>query len=33
VTWAHTSVPSDSLTHSLEALEQYGETVIAASRR
>jgi probable F420-dependent oxidoreductase len=32
VTWAHTSVPSDSLAHALEALEQYGETVIAASR-
>ena len=32
VTWAHTSVPGDSLSHSLEALEQYGETVIAPSR-
>jgi len=33
VTWAHTSVPGDSLSHSLEALQQYGETVIAPSRR
>lgn len=32
VTWAHTSVPSDSLAHALEALEQYGNTVIAPSR-
>ena len=32
VTWAHTSVPSDSLAHALEALEHYGETVIAPSR-
>jgi len=32
VTWAHTSVPGDSLSHSLEALQQYGETVIAPSR-
>jgi probable F420-dependent oxidoreductase len=32
VTWAHTSVPGDSLAHALEALEQYGETVIASSR-
>jgi probable F420-dependent oxidoreductase len=32
VTWAHTGVPGDSLTHALEALEQYGETVIAPSR-
>ena len=32
VTWAHTSVPGDSLAHALEALEQYGETVIAPSR-
>jgi len=31
VTWAHTSVPGDSLSHALEALEQYGETVIAQS--
>jgi hypothetical protein len=32
VTWAHTSVPSDSLSHALEALRQYGETVIAPAR-
>jgi hypothetical protein len=32
VTWAHTSVPGDSLSHSLEALAQYGETVIGPSR-
>ncbi len=32
VTWAHTSVPGDSLPHALEALEQYGEAVIAPSR-
>jgi probable F420-dependent oxidoreductase len=32
VTWAHTSVPGDSLTHALETLERYGETVIAPSR-
>jgi probable F420-dependent oxidoreductase len=33
VTWAHTGVPGDSLPHALEALERYGETVIAPSRR
>jgi probable F420-dependent oxidoreductase len=33
VTWAHTGVPGDSLAHALESLEQYGETVIAPSRR
>jgi probable F420-dependent oxidoreductase len=32
VTWAHTSVPGDSLSHALEALQHYGETVIAPSR-
>jgi probable F420-dependent oxidoreductase len=32
VTWAHTSVPGDSLSHALEALQQYGETVIAHSQ-
>jgi len=32
VTWAHVGVPGDSLTHALEALAQYGETVIAPSR-
>jgi Luciferase-like monooxygenase len=32
VTWASTSVPADSLEHALEALEQYGETVITPSR-
>ncbi|HLI73382.1 MAG TPA: LLM class F420-dependent oxidoreductase [Acidimicrobiales bacterium] len=32
VTWAHTSVPGDSLEHALEALEQYGEAIIAPSR-
>jgi hypothetical protein len=31
VTWAHTSAPGDSLSHALEALQQYGETVIAPS--
>ena len=31
VTWGHTSVPGDSLSHALEALEEYGETVIARS--
>ncbi len=31
VTWAHVSVPGDSLTHAVEAMQQYGETVIAAS--
>ena len=30
VTWAEVAVPGDSLTAALEALEQYGETVIAA---
>jgi hypothetical protein len=33
VTWAHTSVPGDSLAHALESLEEYGEAVIAQSRR
>lgn len=33
VTWAGTGVPGDSLGRALEALEQYGETVIAPSRR
>lgn len=33
VTWAHTGTPNDSVAHALEALEQYGETVIAPSRR
>jgi hypothetical protein len=32
VTWGHTSVPGDSLSHALEALQQYGETVITPSR-
>jgi probable F420-dependent oxidoreductase len=32
VTWAHTSVPGDSLAHALEALQRYGEMVIAPSR-
>jgi hypothetical protein len=32
VTWGHTGVPGDSLSHALEALEQYGETVIAPAR-
>ena len=32
VSWAHTSVPGDSLAHALETLERYGETVIAPSR-
>ncbi len=32
VTWAHASVPGDSLTHALEALQQYGELVVAPSR-
>jgi probable F420-dependent oxidoreductase len=32
VTWAHSGVPADSLEHALEALQQYGETVIAPSR-
>ena len=32
VTWAHTSVPGDSLAHALETLQRYGETVIAPSR-
>ena len=32
VTWAHTSVPGDSLAHAVEALQQYGEMVIAPSR-
>jgi probable F420-dependent oxidoreductase len=29
VTWAHIGVPGDSLEHALEALQHYGETVIA----
>ncbi|HLM97011.1 MAG TPA: TIGR03619 family F420-dependent LLM class oxidoreductase [Acidimicrobiales bacterium] len=32
VTWAHTSVPGDSLAHALETLQRYGETVISPSR-
>jgi probable F420-dependent oxidoreductase len=32
VTWAHVSVPGDSLARAIDAIEQYGETVIAASR-
>lgn len=32
VTWTHTGVPGGSLAQALEALEQYGETVIKASR-
>jgi hypothetical protein len=32
VTWTHAGVPGDSLAHALEALQQYGETVIARSR-
>ena len=32
VTWAHISVPGDSMSHALEALEQYGESVIMPSR-
>lgn len=32
VTWAHTSVPGDSLQHALDALEEYGETIIRPSR-
>jgi probable F420-dependent oxidoreductase len=32
VTWAHTSVPGDSLAHALETLEHYGQTVIAPAR-
>ena len=32
VTWAHVGVPGDSVEHALEALRQYGETVIAPSR-
>jgi probable F420-dependent oxidoreductase len=32
VTWGHVGVPHDSVAHALEALEQYGETVIAPSR-
>jgi probable F420-dependent oxidoreductase len=32
VTWGHTGVPGDSLAHALEALEQYGETVIAPTQ-
>jgi probable F420-dependent oxidoreductase len=31
VTWAHVGVPGDSLSHAVEAMQQYGETVIAAS--
>jgi hypothetical protein len=32
VTWAHSSIPGDSLAHALEALHQYGETVISPLR-
>ncbi len=32
VTWAHIGLPGDSLGHALEALQRYGETVIAPSR-
>ena len=32
VTWTHTGVPGGSLDQALEALEQYGETVIKPSR-
>ncbi len=32
VTWAGVGVPGDSLAHALEALEHYGEAVIAPSR-
>jgi probable F420-dependent oxidoreductase len=32
VTWAHVSVPGDSLTRAVEAIQEYGETVIAAAR-
>jgi len=32
VTWIHTGVPGGSLAQALEALEQYGETVIKPSR-
>ena len=32
VTWGHIGVPGDSVAHALEALEQYGETVIAPWR-
>jgi len=32
VNWAHTGVPGDSLAHALEALEEYGQTIIAPSR-
>jgi hypothetical protein len=32
VTWAHTSVPGDSLAHSLETLQHYGDTVITPAR-
>jgi probable F420-dependent oxidoreductase len=32
VTWAHTGVPGDSLAHALEALEEYGASVIAPTR-
>jgi probable F420-dependent oxidoreductase len=32
VTWTHVGVPGESLAGALETLEEYGETVIAASR-
>jgi probable F420-dependent oxidoreductase len=32
VTWGHIGVPGDSLAHALDALEQYGTTVIAPMR-
>ncbi|HEY1829206.1 MAG TPA: LLM class F420-dependent oxidoreductase [Acidimicrobiales bacterium] len=32
VTWTHTGVPGGSLAEAIEALEQYGETVIGPSR-
>ena len=32
VTWVHTGVPGGSLAQALEALEEYGETVIKSSR-
>jgi probable F420-dependent oxidoreductase len=31
VTWLHVSLPGDSLSHALEAIEQFGEAVIAAA--
>jgi probable F420-dependent oxidoreductase len=32
VTWGHIGVPGDALTHALETLQHYGETVIAPHR-